>query len=89
MTTAVTALFGVIIGFSVLGIVGALITTFCNKFKCRYLIYFTCLFLFLIGIVLFLLSTLFAVITPILFYTCEFLTYSTESADNFDGTVCL
>lgn len=70
ITVVISALFGVIIGLAVLGIVGALIMTFCNKFKCRYLVYFACVILFIIGIVLFLLSVLFSLITPILYYTC-------------------
>ena len=85
ITTAVTALFGVLIGLTVLGIIGAIIMTFCNKFGCRYLIYFTCVILFIIGIVLFLVSIIFAILTPTLYYGCDFLTYSIASESNFQG----
>lgn len=86
VTMAVSILFGVIIGLSLVGIVGALVMTFCNLFKCRYLIYFACVFLFLIGVVMFAFSVVFTALTPLLYYTCEFLTSSTSSQQNFEGT---
>jgi hypothetical protein len=50
VTLAVTAFFGVFIGFAVLGIVGTLFMTCCEKFSCRYLLYFLCVILFVFGI---------------------------------------
>ena len=79
ITIVVTALFGVIIFFSILGITGALIMTFCNKFKCRYLVYFACVFLFIMGLIFFLLAVLFGALTPALYYGCTFLQTSTSS----------
>ncbi len=70
VTSVITAFFGVIVGLSVLVILGALLMTFCEKYKCRYLIYFSCIFLFLIGIVGFLLSTLLSAIVPVVYFTC-------------------
>ena len=70
VTTIITAFFGVVVGLSVLVILGALLMTFCEKYKCRYLIYFACIFLVLIGIVGFLLSTLLSAIVPAVYFSC-------------------
>lgn len=86
VTIVITAVFGVLIGFSVFGILGALMMTFCEKTSCRYLVYFTCAFLFLLGIIAFLLAVLFSIFTPVLYYGCDFLQFSVESGDNFAGT---
>lgn len=87
VTIAVTAFFGVFIALSVLNIVAALLMTFCDKFSCRYLIYFTCLIFFLLGIFCFLLSFLFSIITPILYFGCDFITTSISSPAGFNTNV--
>ena len=69
--------------FSILGLVGAFIMTFCSKPACRHLIYVSCVFLFLFAIIGFLLSTIFSLIVPSLFFTCGFLDYALESPANF------
>jgi hypothetical protein len=84
ITLGVQVFYGVIIGFTVLALLGVLLITFCDKFKCRYLMYFACLFLFLFGIIGFLLSVLFSLIVPILNISCDFISYSLESSANFD-----
>ena len=86
VTLAITVIFAVFIAFSVFGILGALMMTFCDKYSCRYLVYFACCFLFLLGIFCFLLSFLFSIFVPLMYYTCDFLQYSVESGANFDGT---
>lgn len=70
LTIGVSVFFGVVIGFCVLGILGCLLMTFCDKFKCRYLIYFACVILFIIAIIGFILSIMFSVITPAMFFAC-------------------
>ena len=70
VTTIITAFFGVVVGLSVLVILGALLMTFCEKYKCRYLIYFACVILTLFGIVGFLLSTLLSIVVPPVYFTC-------------------
>ena len=83
VTIAVTVVFGVFIGFSTLALIGALMMTFCDKYSCRYLVYFACCFMFLLGIITFLLAILFSIFTPLLYYSCDFLQFSVESGDNF------
>ena len=70
VTTVMTAFFGVVVGLSILGILGAIMMTFCDKYKCRYLIYFSCTLLTIIGIVCFLLATVFSALVPAFYFTC-------------------
>ena len=76
VTLAVTIFFGVLVGLSVLVILGALLMTFCEKYKCRYLIYFSCCLLIIFGIVGFLLSIIFSAIVPALYFSCEFISFT-------------
>lgn len=85
-TMVVEIFYGVIIGFSLLALLGVLLMTFCDKYKCRHLMYFSCIFLFFIGIVGFLLSSLFSIIVPVLYLGCGFITTSFSSSANFTGT---
>ena len=62
VTIGVSVYFGVVIGFTILAITGCLLMTFCDKFKCRYLIYFGCCILFFLAIFGFLLSFLFSIL---------------------------
>lgn len=83
ITIVVTAIFGVFIGLGVLSIIGTILMTFCDKFSCRYLVYFVCVILVVLGILSFLLATLFSVITPVLYLGCDFLTTSIGSQSGF------
>lgn len=86
VTIVVTAIFGVFIGFGVLSIIGTLLMTFCDKFKCRYLVYFICFLFTILGIISFLLTVVFAIISPVLFFGCQFLSFSISSPDNFGSS---
>ena len=77
--------FGIVIGLTVLGVVGLLLMTFCDKFKCRYLVYFTCVILFIIGIIGFLLVVVFSVFLPVIYVGCEFLTFSLATTAGFNA----
>lgn len=87
VTLAVTAFFGVFIGFAVLGIVGTLLMTCCEKFSCRYLLYFLCVILLLLGFLSFLLSLFFSIFTPILYLGCDFLTVAISSSAGFTANL--
>lgn len=76
VTTVMTAVFAVFIAFGVLGILGAIMMTFCDKYSCRYLVYFVCVVLFFLGLVCFILAIMFSAITPLFYYSCDFLQYS-------------
>jgi hypothetical protein len=84
VTIAVTAFFGVFIGFGVLGIIATLLMTFCDKFSCRYLLYFICFFFVILGMLSFFLAILFSVFTPVLYFGCDFLTTAISSGANFN-----
>jgi len=83
ITIGVSVYFGIVIGFCVLGILGCLLMTFCDKYKCRYLIYFACVVLFLIGIIGFLLAVVFSAITPAMYFGCEYIDFAISSPANF------
>lgn len=82
-TSVITVVFAIFIAISAFGILGALLMTFCEKYSCRYLVYFSCILLFILGVACFLLAVVFSILTPFLYYSCEFLQYSVESGDNF------
>lgn len=77
--------FGVVIGFSCLALLGALLTVCCDKYGCRHLMYFSCLFLFIGALVGFFISTLFSVLVPFFTWTCSYLDYTILSSANFQG----
>jgi hypothetical protein len=81
---AVQLVYGVTIGFAVLMLIATLLVAFCDKPGCRYLMYFTCFILFLIGIMGFLLTLLFSVIAPTVYFGCQFIDYSLSSTANFN-----
>lgn len=87
ITLAVTAIFGVFIGFGILSIIGTLFMACCDKYSCRYLVYFVCVILFILGLFCFLLSTLFSILTPVIYFGCDFLTVSISSQDNFSSNL--
>lgn len=87
VTIAVTAFFGVFIGLGVLGIIGTLLMSCCDKFSCRYLLYFICVIFLVLGLLSFLLSVLFSVITPVLYLGCDFLTTSLASTAGFNANL--
>lgn len=83
VTIGVTAAFGVFIGLGVLSIVGTLMMTFCDKYKCRYLLYFVCTILTVLGILCFMLTILFSIFTPVIYLGCDFLTATISSSAGF------
>ena len=87
ITLVVTAVFGVFIGLGVLSILGTVLMTFCDKYSCRYLVYFVCVILFILGIVSFLLALIFSIITPILYLGCDFINVSVSSQTGFSNNL--
>ena len=83
------AFYGVLIGFSFFALLGALLTACCDKYKCRYLMYFSCIFLFLAGLIGFLLSTIFSAILPPMTWGCSFIETTVGSSSGFTSTLSL
>lgn len=76
----ISLIYGVALGLSVLTLLGVILMTFCDKYKCRYLMYFSCVILFFIGLVGFLIALLFSVVVPVLFFLCEWLDVTITSS---------
>jgi hypothetical protein len=85
----VQAFYGFLIGFSCLALLGMLLTTCCDKPGCRHLMYFACIFLFLGGIVGFLISVLFSIMVPTFTWTCSFLSVAMTNSTGFSGNYSL
>lgn len=77
------AFYGGLIGFSSLALLGLLLTACCDKTGCRYLMYFSCMFLFLAGFLAFFVSFLFSVFVPVFSWTCDYLTVAVGSSSGF------
>ena len=80
----VQLVYGITISFASLMLLGTLLVAFCDKPKCRYLMYFACAILFLIGLMGFLMTIIFSILTPTVYFGCQFIDYSLNSTDNFN-----
>lgn len=83
------AFYGGMIGFSCLTLIGLLLTACCDKPGCRYLMYFSCMFLFLAGFIAFFVSVLFSVFVPVFTWTCDYLTVAVGSSSGFQSNSSL
>jgi len=79
------AFYGVFIGFGSLALLGTLLTACCNKFGCRHLIYFSCLIMFLVGLLGALISTIFSIFIPVFTWGCSFLDVTFLDQVGFKG----
>jgi hypothetical protein len=75
--------YGVLIGFSTLGLLGALLTVCCDKYGCRHLIYFSCFVLFIVGLIAALLATLFSIMLPGMTWGCSYLDTALATSSGF------
>lgn len=85
ISMGVQLVFGVTIGLASLMLLGTLMVAFCDKARCRYLIYLSCFLLFFVGVGGFILSVLFSVVTPTVFFGCQFINFSLGSSSNFNS----
>ncbi len=76
-------IYGVAMGFAVFALIGVIFMTFCDKYKCRYLMYFACIILFLFAIIGFLLAFIFSLILPVMYWGCDWLTVSISTGGGF------
>lgn len=88
VTVAIMVLFTIVIVLCALIVVGGVLMTFCEKYKFRYMIYAPCCILVLIGIVGFLIAFIFSLITPVLYFGCQFIEFSIASSANFNRNYC-
>jgi len=83
-TMGVQIYYSLVIGLTVLSLLGAVIMTFCEKYRCRYLIYFTCFFIVLIALIGFFISIVLSIILPVTSWTCDYLEVALASQAGFD-----
>lgn len=83
-TLVISLIYGIMLGLSVLALLGVVLMTFCDKYKCRYLMYFSCVILFFLGILGFLIAIIFSIIVPVMFFLCEWLDVTLQSS-TFSG----
>lgn len=69
-TLVINLIYGIALGLAALALLGVILMTFCDKYKCRYLMYFSCVILFFIGIIGFLVAIIFSIIVPVLYLFC-------------------
>jgi tetrahydromethanopterin S-methyltransferase subunit B len=79
------AFYGVLIGFSFLALIGALLTVCCDKPGCRHLMYFACIFLFIGALIGFMISVLFSIFVPLFTWTCSYLSVGLASSAGFSS----
>jgi hypothetical protein len=87
MNTAITGIYAGLIGLASLAMLATLLLIICNLYKCRYLLYFVCFLLVIVGLVSFLLATIMSIIIPLVYFTCDIVTFSIGSAANFNSNV--
>lgn len=86
-TLVISLIYGIMLGLSVLAMLGVVLMTFCDKYKCRYLMYFSCVILFFLGLLGFLLAIIFSILVPVMFLFCEWLDVTLTSTGFSTNTV--
>ena len=77
------AFYGVFIGFGFFALLGTLLTVCCDKYGCRYLMYFSCIFLFIVGLIGFLISSILSFVVPVTTWGCSYLDVTLGSESGF------
>lgn len=77
--------YGASLGLALLSLIGVVLMTFCDKYKCRYLMYFSCMFMFFIALIGFLLAIIFSLIIPMYYWGCEWISTTVGSQAGFTG----
>lgn len=79
--------YGVALGFACLALIGVVLMTFCDKYKCRYLMYFACVILFFFGLLGFLIAIIFSVLVPVMYWGCDWMSVTMGSSTGFDANM--
>jgi hypothetical protein len=72
VTISVQVYSSVALSMAVLCLVGAILMTFRQKYRCRYLIYFTCVFMVILAIFGFLITSFLSIALPLTSWTCDY-----------------
>ena len=60
------------IGLSAISILATILAVICSRYKCRYLMYLTCLVLVFVAIACLLLASFLSIIVPVFYFGCDF-----------------
>lgn len=85
INTAVTGVFAGFIGISTISLLATLFLLICNIYKCRFILYFSCLILLFVGIISLFISIIFSAILPLVYFTCDFTTFTFANSQNFQS----
>ena len=83
--TLLKVFYSFFISFSFVALLGVFLTAFCHRYACRYLMYIACVFLFIIGVVGFILVVLLSVVIPVITWGCSYLDVTMSSESSFLG----
>lgn len=86
-TMGVQVFYGVVILFSFFAILGALLTACCDKYGCRHLMYFSCIFLFIIALFGFFISIILSIFVPLTTWACDFLDTTFKDQAGFSANM--
>lgn len=86
MGQAVTGIYAGLVALSSVAMLATLMLLICNIYKCRYILYLTCLIFVIIGVISFLFSFIISALLPITYWTCDFATFTFSSKTNFNCT---
>lgn len=81
---AIQLFYGVALGLAVMALLGVIMMTFCDKYKCRYLMYFSCFILFFFALLGFFIAIIFSIFVPLIYWSCDWLSVSFSSSANFN-----
>lgn len=70
ITIAEYVIYACVTFFGIIEIVAIILLVWCNKFNCRYLMYMSCVFLFLLCLMSFAACILASMMNPVTYYFC-------------------
>ena len=76
-----------LVALSALAIIAVILTVGCSRYKCRYLFYFVCVVLTVVGLLCLVLAVLFSALVPPIYMACGFLETTFESREGFESTI--
>lgn len=80
---AVLIFFSVALGLGTLVVIGVVFMTFCDKPKCRYLMYIPCILITIIVVLGFLIAVILSIMAPVLYMGCTVLNTGLDTQQGF------
>lgn len=89
IASALTGIYAVLIAISAIAMAATILTIICSFYKCRLLLYSTCVIIFFIGIICFVVVTLISILLMLVYFGCDVTTYTLSSPSNFQSKIFL